>query len=157
MQRMLIHPFTQRCYHKIEHLAGKPQGPSLSFASGSPLVPFVFVFGFCWVFCSFFATAAVSDFVPLAEEPSSQNETFRMCLPKVSPWIVASSSSRAEGERDPSAPWEEVSWFVQRFLRITYSEGSGAPWRTTTDFRNIGELGEGLGISKGNVDDWNGC
>lgn len=36
---------------------------------------------------------------------------------------------------------------------VSASEGSGAPWRTTTDFRNIGELGEGLGISKGNVDD----
>lgn len=42
---------------------------------------------------------------------------------------------------------------MQRFSRFTYSEGSGAPWRTTTDFRNVGELGEGLGISKGNVDD----
>jgi hypothetical protein len=76
---MLINLSTERCYHKIEHLAGKPQGPSLSSASGSPLVPFVFVFGFAWVFCcvvllfSFFATAA--DCVPLAEGPSSQKLT----------------------------------------------------------------------------------
>lgn len=74
----------------MEHLAGKPQGPSLSFASGSPLVPFAFVFGFAWVFCcavllSFFATAAVPDVVSFAEEPSSQKLTLLMWLPKVSP------------------------------------------------------------------------
>ncbi len=64
----------------MEHLAGKPQGPSLSFASGSPLVPFAVVFGFAWVFCrasrfSFVAAAAVSDVVSLPEEPSSQKLT----------------------------------------------------------------------------------
>jgi len=106
--RMLIRRSIEQCCHKIEHLAGKPQGPSLSFVSGSSLVPFVFVFGVAWVFCCFVvlspfcATAAASDF----EEPSSQNETLETCLPKVSPWIVASSSSRAVGWRDPSAPYE---------------------------------------------------
>ena len=97
-------------------------------------MPFVFVFGFGWVFCSFSAAAAVSDFVPFAEEPSSQNETFRMCLPKVSPWMVASSSSRAVGERDPSAAWEEVSWFVQRFwglLTAKVPAPHGEPPRTS--------------------------
>jgi hypothetical protein len=77
VSRILINPFTERFHYRIEHLAGKPQGPSLSFASGSPLVLFVFVFGFSWGFCcvvllsSFFAAAAVS----VAEGPSSQKLT----------------------------------------------------------------------------------
>lgn len=36
--------------------------------------------------------------------PSSQNVTLLMALPKDSPWIVAISSSRGLGWRDPSAP-----------------------------------------------------
>jgi hypothetical protein len=77
---MLNNSSTEQSHHKMEHLAGKPQGPSLSFTSGSPLVPFAFVFGFAWIFgCavvfSFPDTAAVSDVVSLAEEPSSQKLT----------------------------------------------------------------------------------
>jgi hypothetical protein len=97
---LLIHLW-EPCNHRIEHLDGKPQGPPFSFTSDCPSALIVFVFGFVWVFCwvvplfSFFAT--------------SQNETFLIWFPKVSPWIVASSSSRAEGWRDPSAALEEVS------------------------------------------------
>jgi hypothetical protein len=99
-----------------------------------------------------FATAAVSGSVLLAEGPSSQKLTRLMWFPKASPWIVASSSSRALGWRDPSAPLEEVNWVEQVFRRLAYSERSGTPWRTPTDFGKVGELSESLGISKRNVD-----
>jgi hypothetical protein len=35
----------------------------------------------------------------------------------------------------------------------TYRESSSTPWGATTDFGKVGQLGEGLCISEGNIDD----
>lgn len=94
--------------YKIVHLEGSPQGPSFSFVSDSALAPFVFAFGVD-VFVSFavslFSVPVCPAFSPASPfvEPSSQKLTLLTAFPNDSPWMVASSSSRAVGWREPSA------------------------------------------------------
>jgi len=124
-------------YHKIEHFEGNPQGPSFSFASGCAAS--VFCFGAeVWVFgavplalFSAFPTAAsfvaTTPFAAPSLEPFSQKLTLLMAVPKLSPWMVASSSSVEVGWRDPSAP-EKVP------------APQGLPPRTSLTFAKIGKV-----------------
>jgi len=79
--------------YRIVHFEGKPQGPSLSFVSGSAVAPFVFALGVDdWVFFAvsliFSVFAGVSSFAPaapLAGVPSSQKLTLLTVFPNDSP------------------------------------------------------------------------
>ena len=82
--------------YNIEHLEGSPHGPCFSSVS-SFVLDFSVVIFFAPLFCSFVRAAAVP--LPLAVwGPSSQAKlTLETALPKLSPWIVATSSSKGEG------------------------------------------------------------
>lgn len=82
--------------YSIAHFEGSPHGPC--FSSVSSLAPaFVVVVFFVPLSCFFVPAAAVPS--PLAVlGPSSQAKlTLETVLPKLSPWIVASSISRGVG------------------------------------------------------------
>jgi hypothetical protein len=73
--------------YKIVHFEGKPQGPSLSFVSGSAVAPFVVALGVD--VCVFFSVSVVfSSFAPVAPfvgVPSSQKLTLLTAFPNDSP------------------------------------------------------------------------
>lgn len=88
--------------HKIEHLAGSPHGPSLSFFS---TVGFSFTaLALFWVLLVSFAFPFVFAASAFLGPSSHAKLTFLTVSPNFSPWMVATSSSRADGVRDPSEP-----------------------------------------------------
>ena len=112
--------------YKIEHFEGRPQGPSLSFASSSSLALLV--------------SAPGNDgwFIPLPPSWArfvgslSQKLTLLIAVPKLSPWMVASSSSKALGWRDPSAAYNMVSRSSTRgWGRATHGESPSTPRRAS--------------------------
>ena len=123
----LFYNFDSFASYKIAHLLGNPQGPSLSFSSFffSPPFSFFTVFVFCsWVFfvvVAPFSAALTSSFTPSL--PCSHAKlTDATFLPNCSPWMVASSSSRGVGWREPSAPAKvpaphgEPPWTSERLV-----------------------------------------
>jgi hypothetical protein len=75
--------------YNIVHFTGRPQGPFLSFSAFD--VP---TSGFLLPAAVVSSFSNTSAFFPLLSEPASQAKvTLLIAVPKLSPWIVASSSS----------------------------------------------------------------
>jgi len=101
VQRMLNFGSSYQGYaYSIEHLEGSPHGPCFSSicVSGCSLaLDFVVEVFFAPSSCSFPLTAAVPSPSVVLGPSSHAKLTLEIMVPKLSPWIVATSSSKAVG------------------------------------------------------------